>query len=188
LPSFFATSRAARRHPHGHDLVVEVLHDRVEPVHALDDRRAVPVRQRPAELAEARGREDELADEVEEVVELLCLHADGAGRLGRGLLRRGPRGRRRGALRRLADGHAREVRDLREDALERLKRLAGLEDDLELLRGKAPGLQLGGAGRGADDAARARELLQDEEGADRGDGAARRDVHVHLDAAEAGLS
>ena len=89
-----------RRHPHRHHLVVQVLHDRVEPVHALVEGRARVLRERPAHLADARGGEDELAHRVEEAVEDLGAHAHRAARLAR--LR--PRGRARagrhgGALR-----------------------------------------------------------------------------------------
>ena len=89
-----------------HHLVVQVLHQRVQPVDALVERRPRALGQRLAHLAQPRGGEQQLAHRVEEVVEQLGPHPHrargvrlarrpGRPRRGRGFGARAAAGRRR---------------------------------------------------------------------------------------------
>ncbi len=102
-----------RGHARRHDPAVQVLGDGLEPVDPLLVGAAPRLGHGPAELAQPRGREQELAGDVEELVEHLRAHPYGADLLGAVLgTRRGPRcGDRRGLLD-LPDPDAGQVGDL----------------------------------------------------------------------------
>ena len=161
-----------RRHAHRHDLVVQVLHDGVQPVDALVAAPGGAARARCLPSSRMRAvarmssptasRKSSRISVRTRTVRAASRAASGAAP-GRGARRPGPAAR----VERASHGHAGQVGDLAERPLQHRERLGGVEHDARAcLPGMRPALQVvHAAARTRPRAPSAGELLHHQEGA-----------------------